>query len=79
MTWVKLPDDALDPTVVDIDDAAIVAYLRALGWSNRWLGMDSSLSGQPARPPRIDAGGDRRVAQVHRIVRNRREKRMTVA
>lgn len=37
MTWVKLPDDALeDPRVFDLPDEEVLAYLRALGWSNRW-------------------------------------------
>lgn len=37
MTWVKLPDDALDdPKVADVAPEDIVAYLRTLGWSNRW-------------------------------------------
>lgn len=37
MTWVKLPDDALEnPKVADVEPTDIVAYLRTLGWSNRW-------------------------------------------
>lgn len=37
MTWVKLPDDALeDPAVADLSAEALIDYLRTLGWSNRW-------------------------------------------
>jgi hypothetical protein len=37
MVWVRLSDDALeDPRLVGVSDAAIVAYLRLLGRSNRW-------------------------------------------
>ena len=46
MTWVKLPDDALeDPRVADVPADALLDYLRTLGWSNRW-----------ARDGRIPAG-----------------------
>lgn len=37
MTWVKLPDDALDdPIVAALTADDLLAYLRALAWSNRW-------------------------------------------
>lgn len=45
MVWVRLPDDAIeDPHLDGVSDAAIVAYLRALGRSNRW-----ALDGRVAR------------------------------
>lgn len=64
MTWVKLPDDALDdPAVTDVPAETIVAYLRALGWSNRWA--------RDGRIPKTRAGSDAErwadsgLAEVH--------------
>lgn len=59
MTWVKLPDDALeDPQVADLEAAAVITYLRTLGWSNRWArdgAIPQSVAGEHATAW-VDAG-----------------------
>lgn len=64
MTWVKLPDDALeDPRVADVPPDALVAYLRTLGWSNRWArdGRIPSSSAGDATKAWADAG----LVEIH--------------